>query len=289
MSSNPVPNSRQQSSSSSSLAIPRCSAPCAVWTVAGGSNPESVAISPDDSFVVAGVAISNGSEIYAIDDNGNTLWSHDLDHQLSSITISSNGMYIAAGGWQTEPGPAGIYDNGEVYLFSSGGKLLWSVNAGSSNPVFKIAISSDGSAVAADGESSVMYLDTATHEVVWSETTDGYPGMAMSADGSLVVMPSQSGSITAFNAQGSPLWSSPIVGGDDNIAISSDGSRVWVGEAESGYNGTLSLSRPKAPCYGSERYTARRSRYRRAGTSPRSSRRTGEACSTAATGPSWRT
>jgi PQQ-like domain len=191
--------------------------------------------------VVAGVAISNGSEIYAIDDNGNTLWSHDLDHQLSSITISSNGMYIAAGGWQTEPGPAGIYDNGEVYLFSSGGKLLWSVNAGSSNPVFKVAISSDGSVVAADGESSVMYLDTAAQEVLWSESTDGYPGMAMSADGSLLVMPRQSGSITAFNAQGAPLWSSPIVGSDDNMAISSDGSHVWIGEAQSGYNGTFSL------------------------------------------------
>ena len=134
-----------------------------------------------------------------------------------------------------------MYENGEVYLFNSGGKLLWSMDAGSSNPVFKVAISSEGSVVAADGESSVIYIDAATQEVLWSESTDGYTGMAMSADGSVVVMPSQSGSIAAFNAQGAPLWSSPIVGSDDNIAISSDGSRVWVGEAESGYNGTLSL------------------------------------------------
>jgi len=229
------------SASTNSIAPPQCSAPCAVWTSPGGSNPEYVAISPDDSFVAAALAIANGSEIYAIDNNGNTLWSHDLNHQISSIAISSDGMYVAAGGWQIAPGPAGMYENGEVYLFGSGGKLLWSVNAGSSNPVFKVAISSAGSVVAADGESSVMYIDAATQEVLWSEITDGYTGMAMSADGSVVVMPSQSGSIAAFNAQGAPLWSSPIVGSDDNIAISSDGSQVWVGEAESGYNGTLSL------------------------------------------------
>lgn len=187
------------------------------------------------------VALANGSEVYALNDQGNTLWSHNLSHQISSIAISSDGMYIAAGGFQIAPGPAGIYDNGIVYLFNSGGKLLWSLNAGDGNPVFKVAISSDGSVVAADGESSVMYIDAATQEVLWSEGTDGYTGVAMSADGSLVVMPSQLGSIAAFNAQGALLWSSPIVGSDDNIAISSDGSHVWVGEAESGYNGTLSL------------------------------------------------
>jgi PQQ-like domain len=243
MSARSVPSSGHQSSSTSSstVAPPNCQAPCALWTKAGGSDPEYVAISPDDSFIAVAVALANGSEVYALDDQGNTLWSHDLNHQISSITISSNGMYVAAGGFQIARGPAGVYDNGEVYLFSSGGNLLWSLNAGSGNPVFKVAISSDGSVVAADGEESVMYIDASTQAVLWSERTDGYTGMAMSADGSLVVMPSQSGSITAFNAQGAPLWSSPIVGSDDNIAVSSDGSRVWVGEAESGYNGTLSL------------------------------------------------
>jgi len=245
VSSNPVPGSSHQASSTSnnSVAPQQCSAPCAVWTKAGGSNPESVAISPDDSFVVVGVAISNGSEIYALDDHGNTLWSHDLDHQISSIAISSNDMYITAGGWQTEPGPAGIYDNGEVYLFSSSGKLLWSMNAGSSNPVFKVTISIDGSKIAVDGEASIMYLNGYDGSTIWSYQTGGNTvGMGMSSDGSLVV--ASMGPIMAFNGQGAVLWSHPgqdLAVSVNSVAISSDGSRVWVGSAVSGYNGTLYL------------------------------------------------
>jgi len=244
MSSNPIGSAQQSSSASTnSITPPQCSAPCAVWTRAGGSNPEYVAISPDDSFVVAAVAIANGSEIYALDDHGNTLWSHDLDHQISSIAISSNGMYVAAGGWQTEPGPAGIYANGEVYLFSSGGKLLWNMNAGSSNPVFKVAISADGSKLAVDGEESMMYLSGADGSTIWSYHTGGNAvGMGMSLDGSLVV--ASMGPIVAFNGQGAMLWSHPaqdLAVSVNSVAISSDGSDVWVGSAVNGSNGTLYL------------------------------------------------
>ena len=245
MSSNPAPSSSQHSSSTSnsSVAPPQCSAPCEVWTRAGGSNPEYVAISPNDSFVVAAVATANGSEIYAIDNHGNTLWSHELDHQISSIAISSNGLYVVAGGWQTSAGLARSFDNGEVYLFSSGGKLLWSVNAGSSNPVFKVAISADGSKLAVDGEESILYLSGADGSTVWSYHTGGnVAGMGMSSDGSLVV--ASMGPIVAFNGQGAMLWSHPaqdLAVSVNSVAISPDGSHVWVGSAVSGTNGTLYL------------------------------------------------
>ena len=245
MSSNPAPSSSQQSSSTSTNSVtpPQCSAPCAVWTRAGGSNPEYVAISPNDSFVAAAVAIANGSEIYAIDNNGNTLWSHDLNHQISSIAISSDGQYVVAGGWQTSGGLARSFDNGEVYLFSSGGKLLWSVNAGSSNPVFKVAISADGSKVAVDGEESMMYLSGADGSTIWSYHTGGnVVGMGMSLDGSLVV--ASMGPIVAFNGQGALLWSHPaqvLAVSVNSVAISPDGSDIWVGSAVSGTNGTLYL------------------------------------------------
>ena len=236
-------SSNTSSASTNSIAPPQCSAPCAVWTRAGGSNPEYVAISPNDSFVVAAVAIANGSEIYALDNNGSTLWSHDLDHQISSIAISANGMYVVAGGWQSSGGLARSFDNGEVYLFSSGGKLLWSVNAGSSNPVFKVAISADGSKLAVDGEESMMYLSGADGSTIWSYHTGGnVAGMGMSLDGSLVV--ASMGPIVAFNGQGATLWSHPaqdLAVSVNSVAISPDGSRIWVGSAVDGSNGTLYL------------------------------------------------
>ena len=236
-------SSNTSSASTNSIAPPQCSAPCAVWTRAGGSNPEYVAISPDDSFVAAAVAIANGSEIYALDNNGSTLWSHDLNHQISSIAISSDGMYVAAGGWQSSGGLARSFDNGEVYLFSSGGKLLWSVNAGSSNPIFKVAISADGSKLAVDGEESMMYLSGADGSTIWSYHTGGnVAGMGMSLDGSLLV--ASMGPIMAFNGQGAMLWSHPaqdLAVSVNSVAISPDGSRIWVGSAVDGSNGTLYL------------------------------------------------
>jgi hypothetical protein len=187
--------------------------------------------------------MANGSEIFAVDGQGNTLWSHDLNHQISSIAISSNGMYVAAGGFRTAPGPAGIFDNGEVYLFSSAGQQLWSVDAGSTNPVSKVAISADGSEVAADGEESIMYLSGSNGNTVWSYHTGGDAvGMDMSSDGGLVV--ASMGSIVALNNHGTVVWSHPgqaLAVSVNSVAISSDGSRVWVGSAVDGHNGTLYL------------------------------------------------
>jgi PQQ-like domain len=246
MSSHSAPSPVASSSTASAgIAPPQCSAPCAVWTKAGGSDPESVAISPNDSFVVVGVGTTNGSEIYALDDEGNTLWSHSMDHQISSVAVSSNGKYIAAGGFQIKGGPisAATYTNGEVYLFGSGGELLWSVSTGSTNPVFKVAISTDGSKLSVDGEGSITYLSGSDGSTIWSYQTGGNAvGMAMSPDGSLIV--ASMGKIVAFNGQGAILWSHPgqaLAVSVNSVAISTDGSHVWAGSAESGYNGSLYL------------------------------------------------
>jgi PQQ-like domain len=238
-------------STDSVTAPPGCSMPCAVWTKAGGSQPTYVAISPNDSFiaVAADAALGNNSVIYALDENGHMLWSHNVDHQIHSLVISSNGRYIAAGGLQVAPGPRGALENGEVYLFDAGGKELWTVDAGTDNPIGEVAISSNGSIIAAAGESDIMYMNGATHSILWSRAKGGggNAAIAMSANGSLVVATFPS-SVVAYNAQGTVLWSSPPLAGiggngttDNNAAISSDGSHVWVGEAVSGDNGNFSL------------------------------------------------
>lgn len=242
ISSSGTSGSARQSSSTSSTSAPPCLAPCAVWTRTGGSNPEPVAISPDDSFVVGAQTTANGSEIFAVGGQGNTLWSHDLDHQISSIAISSNDQYIAVGGFQTE-GLAGTFTNGIVYLFSSTGNQLWSVDTGSDNPVSKVTISADGSELAADGEQSIMYLSGSNGHTLWSYHTGGNAvGMDMSSDGSLVV--ASMGPIVALNGQGSVIWSHPaqaLAVSVNSVAISPDGSQIWVGSAVDGHNGTLYL------------------------------------------------
>ena len=228
------------SNSTTTIITPDCSAPCAVWTKPSGSNPEALAISPDDSFV----AVGNDQTLQVFNAQGNELWSYNTSHVISSISISSNDQYIAVGGWQIEggPGTAAAYTNGEVYLFNAAsGKLLWSKDTGSSNPVWKVVLSSDGSKLSVDTENSIMYLGGAEGNTIWSYSTGGnVVGMDMSADGTLVV--ASMGPIVAFNDQGTILWSHPamtLAVSVNSVAVSSDGSYVWVGSAVDGYNGSL--------------------------------------------------
>lgn len=230
------------SNSTTTIITPDCSAPCAVWTKPSGSNPEALAISPDDSFV----AVGNDQTLQVFNAQGNELWSYNTSHVISSISISSNDQYIAVGGWQIEggPGTAAAYTNGEVYLFNAAsGKLLWSKDTGSSNPVWKVVLSSDGSKLSVDTENSIMYLGGAEGNTIWSYSTGGnVVGMDMSADGTLVV--ASMGPIVAFNDQGTILWSHPamtLAVSVNSVAVSSDGSYVWVGSAVDGYNGSLYL------------------------------------------------
>ena len=255
---NPATSSGQQSTlaSDSTPTPPQCSAPCAVWKDAGGSNPEVVAIAPNDAFVVVG----NGTGIYEFDgQGGHLLWRQALNHTISSLSISSNGELIAASGWQILGGcppsqnatgfrscPAAVYANGEVYLLSSSnGKLLWSKSTGSGNPVFKVILSGDGSKLAVDTEGSIMFLGAQAGDMIWSYNTGSgdIAGLGMSADGSLVVA-SMGLTITAFNDQGRMVWSHPgmeLAVSVDSVAVSSDGSYAWVGSAVSGSNGSLYL------------------------------------------------
>jgi outer membrane protein assembly factor BamB len=215
------------------------------------SEPDSVAISTADDFL----AVGNGSGIYLIGNNGSVLWSRNLNHTISSVSISADGRLIAAGGWQIKGGcapnlnisgprscPGAFYANGEVYLLDSGsGKLLWSVATGDGNPVWKVKISADGTKMAVDTGDRIMYLDGAQGNIIWSYDSGGnVVGMDMSDDGNLIV--ASMGPIVAFNQRGVTIWSHPALDlavSVNSVAISSDGLHVWAGSAVNGDHGTL--------------------------------------------------
>ena len=82
------------------------------------------------------------------------LWSYETDGGVYSVTISSDGSYIAAG------------SDYKVYLFDREGNLLWSYKTG--GWVVSVAISSDGSYIAAGSEDGKVYLFDREGNLLWS-------------------------------------------------------------------------------------------------------------------------
>jgi hypothetical protein len=214
-----------------------------------------VAVSQNDSEIVVGTgqAIGNGS-IYAFNDKGASLWNYTLNQFVSSISMSANASLIAVGGVEVAQGPAGVYENGAVYLLNGQGKLLWSERLGGSGPSVKL--SSDGSRLAVATETDVLYMND-RGQTLWSfdsGNSGNIMGMDMSPSGDNVIASvmyrpnteNWSWSFLSFNGGGSILWNYTEVspGGvsfADRVVLASDGLHTWASSAVSGENGTLYL------------------------------------------------
>ncbi len=79
------------------------------------------------------------------------LWSYKTGDDVRSVSISSDGSYIAAG------------SDDNVYLFDREGNLLWSHKTG--GYVRSVSISSDGSYIAAGSDDDKVYLFVSVHAV----------------------------------------------------------------------------------------------------------------------------
>ena len=79
------------------------------------------------------------------------LWKYETGDWVKSVSISSDGEYIAAGS----------FDN-YVYLFNREGKLLWKYETG--DWVWSVSISSDGEYIAAGSNDRNVYLFVSLHQ-----------------------------------------------------------------------------------------------------------------------------
>ena len=151
------------------------------------------------------------------------LWSYETGWDVSSITISSDGSYVAAGergmGWGVK-----------VYLFSRDSSTpLWSCGGGYRD-AWSVAISSDGSYIAAGDEDGNVYLFSRDSSIpLWSYTTGAFLiPVAISSDGSYIAAGGRG--VYLFSRDSSiPLWSYDVLSSIDSVAISSDGSYIAAG------------------------------------------------------------
>jgi outer membrane protein assembly factor BamB len=163
------------------------------------------------------------------------LWRHVTNTFVSSVAISSNGSYMAAGGYVS----GAKRGHGEIFLFDSEGKLLWNVSAGSKPQDVGVAIAANGSRIAADYGSGMFYLN-AVGNVLWNYTfpeTGVSTHFAMSGDATFIVYADENATVQNraevgwgifdLSSQGRQLWNyTQEHAGVSFVQMSSDGSFV---------------------------------------------------------------
>lgn len=148
------------------------------------------------------------------------LWSYQAGEDVASVSISSDGGYIAAGSW-----------DGNVYLFSrTSGTPLWSYRAGGG---VLVSMSSDGNRLVAGGH-GLWFFSCADNTPLWS-WQDPYTvhSVSISSDGSYIAV----GTIDVYlfsSTSSKPLWgyyprSTLGNAGSVSVSISSDGSYTAAG------------------------------------------------------------
>ena len=197
-------------------------------TIGGGDHEAAineVAMSADGSRVAVA---SQSGKVYLLDRWGELLRSLEAgpgarpdhtDDAFVAVAVTPDGSRTVAGS-----------SNGKVYGLGSEGDLLWTVSR--KWWVQTVAITPDGSRVAVGGNLDELYILDEAGDLLWSFHGDGpIRTLAITPDGSRVVAGTQGGKAYLLNGQGNLLWSfedDTIGGGDYQVAITPDGSRVAV-------------------------------------------------------------
>lgn len=106
-----------------------------------GGNALASAYSRDGSLIVIG---KDDNTVQALDDNGTLLWTAHAAHWITSVAVSEDGNIIAAGSMDKT---LSVYDRA--------GTKLGSFTAGNAIKAHSVAMSGDGSVIAAVDESAV--------------------------------------------------------------------------------------------------------------------------------------
>ena len=170
------------------------------------------------------------------------LWKYKTDNRVYSVSITSDGEYIVAGGWDKN-----------VYLFNGEGKLLWKYKT--CDWINLVSITPDGEyVVAGSGDYrergsyyedecgayhtrheyyGYIYLFNRKGKLLWKCKTDYYVNLvSITPDGEYVVAEIEDRNIYLFNMEGELLWRYETDGSVNPVSITPDGEYVIVG---SGY------------------------------------------------------
>jgi len=181
---------------------------------------QAVAISENGSYAVCG---SMDNHVYLFDKDGNLIWDFASSKNILCADISADGRYIVAGGEDTM-----------LYFFSKeSSTALWSSPLG--GYVWRCKVSGDGSYVVAGTEALIDVYDRDGSELWWCDTDSSVKALAISHDGEYIAAGLANGTILFFSVDSnSPLWTYTVGGAvcEEAIAMSDDGSYIIVGSRD---------------------------------------------------------
>ncbi len=156
------------------------------------------------------------------------VWNYTTGGNVSSVAISADGEYIAAGSYDYK-----------VYLFDKDSSTpLWNYTTG--DDVYSVAISADGEYIAAGSNDRKVYLfDKDSGTPLWSYSAgDMVYSVAISADGEYIAAGYggyDNGTYLFHKDSSTPLWS--YTAGDEvySVAISADGDYITAGSNQKVY------------------------------------------------------
>lgn len=188
----------------------------------------SVSVSQDGQLIALIGMMNYEKDFFLYDREGTQLWVEDRQSP-TEIKISGDGNFILISD-NSEPWQE--YPYGQLHLFSKQETLLWSESQ--DEHYTSIAISYDGSIIAAGCEDNKIYVynQTGTKIFDYSTLVGTELFVDVSADGSTIALGSNAEKVVLFNQNGAKLWeyttSSPV----RSVSLSADGSFLAVGCAD---------------------------------------------------------
>lgn len=220
-------NNTLQTSSATTDYLVSSLPPHKLWHFAAGGDVNSVAISADGNYIVAG---TSNEYIHLFDKSSSVpLWSYQADEEVTSVAISADGKYIIAGS-----------DDFKVYFFNNSietsKKAMWIYDSLSFS-ITSVVISSNGRYAAAinDGESLYIFDTNNVSDPLYREFIDpSFTSLAISSDGNHIACGKENDIIQYYNTtyKEDKLWEnagSPAAITISSIQLSSDGSYVVAG------------------------------------------------------------
>ena len=176
----------------------------------GKSGTAAVSISVDGNYIAVSGAKTGPFDwdagVCLYDKAGNLLWEEYvmgtdwLGSGKHSVSISSDGKYVAAGNRK---------DN-SLYFFDRDQGFVWSYNTGAINGV---SVSGDGTYIAA-ATNCTMYLFDRHQNLLWTSEIDKLEDVAISTDGTMIAVATKDNRVYTFvpGHGNAPLFKAPCEG-----------------------------------------------------------------------------